>query len=166
LEGLGIKNLVYFGGPWNGKCWYFMVIWYFGCLFFIFRSFSIFVVIFIDFSPFWYFVPRKIWQPFETSYVYVERMYLHTFIQMSLLHSQTLKAAKGFDSFLIFWIIRFHFSPKLKFFWFCILNRGVRFPNKSRSSISNPLRWIFHLFEDFQVRGNLTSKSLFDCIKN
>jgi hypothetical protein len=95
------------------------ILWSFGILgvyFLFFRSFSIFVVIFIDFSPFWYFVPRKIWQPFETSYVYVERMYLHTFIQMSLLHSQTLKAAKGFDSFLIFWIIRFHFSAMLNFF--------------------------------------------------
>jgi hypothetical protein len=57
---------VNFGGPWNGKCWhifcpigifngyliYFRVIWY------ILWSF-----LYIYFPPFWYGLPRKIWQP-------------------------------------------------------------------------------------------------------
>jgi hypothetical protein len=35
-------------GPWNGKCWH--ILWSFSC------SFGIF-------PPFWYVLPREIWQP-------------------------------------------------------------------------------------------------------
>jgi hypothetical protein len=57
---------VNFGGSSNGKCRYlyvnlvdFMATWY------SLWPFGIFKVIWHIFSPFWYVVPRKIWQPWD-----------------------------------------------------------------------------------------------------
>jgi hypothetical protein len=57
---------VYFG-PWNGKCWYtyFIVNWNILRPFGIFYSHLVHTVVlwYVYFLPFWYIVPRKIWQP-------------------------------------------------------------------------------------------------------
>jgi hypothetical protein len=52
---------IYFGGPWNGKCWYIWC-WYVGYLEY-FITIWYFCGHYIHFSPFWYIVTRKIWQP-------------------------------------------------------------------------------------------------------
>jgi hypothetical protein len=59
-----IPTCVYFWGPWNEICWY--ILWPFGILhdhlvyvmaiWYTLHSFGIFF-------PFWFIVPRKIWQP-------------------------------------------------------------------------------------------------------
>jgi hypothetical protein len=56
---------VYFGGPWNGKCWY--VLWpfwnYYG-------HWVDFVGVWFIFSTFWYIVSRQIWQPCSESHLF------------------------------------------------------------------------------------------------
>jgi hypothetical protein len=55
---------LYFGGHWNEKCWY--ILRPFSNVYshlVILRPFGNFAAIWYIFPPFWYIVPRKIWQP-------------------------------------------------------------------------------------------------------
>jgi hypothetical protein len=59
-----IQIWVNFGGSCNGRCWYILcTLGPFYGLFYILWTFSIVRDNLAYFSPFWYFVPRKIWQP-------------------------------------------------------------------------------------------------------
>jgi hypothetical protein len=64
---------VNFGGSRNGRCWY--ILWPIG-LFYVHLVYSVSIWymlwLFGIFFPFWYVVPRKIWQPW--SYVSVRRV--------------------------------------------------------------------------------------------
>jgi hypothetical protein len=58
-----IPTWVNFGRSCNGRCWYFL--WPF-CLFYgqtLSGTFDTFCGLLVHFFPFWYVVPKKIWQP-------------------------------------------------------------------------------------------------------
>jgi hypothetical protein len=60
-----ISFWVNFGGPCNGRCWY--ILWPFGIfyvlLFGIFGGHMEYFMVIWYIFPFWYVLPRKIWQP-------------------------------------------------------------------------------------------------------